>query len=400
MNGTHRPPPSVTTTPASQDVESAVLDRYREVARSPEPSLCSPTRYDPRYLEIIPEEILERDYGCGDPSRFVRSGETVLDLGSGSGKIGYILAQMVGPGGRIIGVDFNDAMLSLSRKHLDELASRLGYRNVEFRKGRIQDLALDCDRVDAYLSANPVRSSEDLIRLRQFEEDLRQNSPLVRDASVDLVVSNCVLNLVRPEDRVSLFREMHRVLRGGGRAAISDIVSDEEVPEAMRADPKLWSGCVSGAFKEDGLLRAFEEAGFHGLAIESWAPEPYRTVEGIEFRSVTVTAHKGEAAPCLERNQAVIYRGPWKSVTDDDHHTLPRGVRVAVCDMTYRRFASGPYQADLIFVDPRVDVPLESAAPFDCARTAPRDPRETKGREYRLTAGEGSSRCDPSSGCC
>src|SRR5437867_9394126 len=130
--------------PETLDVERAVLDRYQSAALHPAEALCSSVTYDPRYLAAVPPEVQERDYGCGDPSRFVRPGETVLDLGSGSGKICYIISQIVGPSGRVIGVDFNDAMLHLSRRFIEEMGRKLGYRNVEFRKGKIQDLALDC----------------------------------------------------------------------------------------------------------------------------------------------------------------------------------------------------------------------------------------------------------------
>jgi ubiquinone/menaquinone biosynthesis C-methylase UbiE len=382
------------------DVEGAVLDRYGHGALATEAALCSPVDYDARYLEALPDEILERDYGCGDPTRFVRPGETVLDLGSGGGKICYIMAQIVGPSGRVIGVDFNDTMLALSRKYLDEMGLRLGFSNVEFRKGKIQDLALDCEKLDEYLAAQPIRHSADLMRVRRFEEELRTRSPLIPDQSVDLIVSNCVLNLVRPDDRSLLFRELNRVLKMGGRVAISDIVSDEPVPEPLKQDAELWSGCVSGAFQEEEFLHAFESAGFHGMTLESWSAKPYRTVEGIEFRSITLTAHKGKEGPCLERHQAVIYRGPYRSVTDDDHHTYPRGVRVAVCEKTFRLLQNGPYRKDLIFIEPRaVDSALETL-PFDCSRIAPRHPRESKGLDYRATTPAEGNCCEPSSGCC
>jgi len=382
------------------DVEGVVLDRYRQGAAATEPSLCSPVSYDARYLEALPEEILEKDYGCGDPTRFVRAGETVLDLGSGGGKICYIISQMVGPAGRVVGVDFNDSMLALSRKYLGEMGRRLGFLNVEFRKGKIQDLAVDCDRLDQHLAEHPVRDSADLLRLRRFEDELRRTSPLIPDQSVDLIVSNCVLNLVRPEDRSQLFRELYRVVKAGGRLAISDIVSDEAVPEHLKQDPELWSGCVSGAFQEEEFLRAFEAAGFHSIALESWGAEPYRTVEGIEFRSVTVTAHKGKEGPCFERHQAVVYRGPYRSVTDDDHHTYPRGVRVAVCEKTFRLLQGGPHRSDMIFIEPRSVDPEQEAGPFDCSRTAPRHPRESKGMDYRITTRAADNCCEPSSDCC
>ena len=400
MNGSQPTPRRSPATSTPLNVEKAVLERYQGGAREREEALCCPVNYDPRYLEILPDEIRERDYGCGDPSRFARSGDTVLDLGSGSGKICYILSQIVGSAGKVIGLDFNDEMLALARKYLGEMGQKLGYGNVEFRKGKIQDLALDWDRLDQHLAGHPVRNSEDLVRLRQLEEDLKQTTPLVPDESVDLIVSNCVLNLVRHEDKSSLFREMYRVLRVGGRVAISDIVADEEIPEALKNDPDLWSGCVTGAFVEEEFLGAFEEAGFHGLTLESWNDKPFRTVGGIEFRSITLVAHKGKEGPCWEGNQAVVYRGPWKSVTDDDNHRLPRGARIAVCEKTYRLYSQGPYRDDLIFIDPREETPTEKQAPFDCERTSRRHPRETKGKEYHVTTEEQGSSCEPTSGCC
>jgi arsenite methyltransferase len=103
-----------------------------------------------------------------------------------------------------------------------------------------------------------------------------------------------------------------RVLKKGGRAVISDIVSDEEVPEELQNDPELWSGCISGALTEEGFLAAFENASFYGIQILKRDRDPWRTVQGIEFRSVTIEAFKGKQGECFERNQAVIYRGPFK----------------------------------------------------------------------------------------
>ena len=231
------------------DFEGSVQQRYGQAARQGETGLCVPTSYNPALLEAIPEEILEKDYGCGDPSRYVREGETVLDLGSGSGKACYILSQVVGPKGWVVGVDFNEEMLALAEKYRVGVGQRLGYHNVEFRRGRIQNLSLDLGLVGPYLTSNPVHSVADLFRLREFEERISREKPLIPDNSIDVIVSNCVLNLVRPEDKSELFSEMHRVLKRGGRIAISDIVSDEPVTDSMRNDSELWSGCVSGAFQ-------------------------------------------------------------------------------------------------------------------------------------------------------
>ncbi|MBW2713163.1 MAG: methyltransferase domain-containing protein, partial [Deltaproteobacteria bacterium] len=276
-------------------------------------------------------------------------------------------------------------MLELSRSNAPKVAEALGFENVEFRRGRIQDLALDLDLVESWLKTHPVHNALSLSALEDFTDQARRTHTLIPDNSVDIVVSNCVLNLVREQDKPQLIQEIHRVLKPGGRIALSDIVSDEVVPEALRADPTLWSGCISGAFQEKELLSELEEAGFLGIALDKWESEPWQTVEGIEFRSVTVTAVKGEARPCLEANQAVIYKGPWKWVEDDDGHVLRRGERVAVCDKTFDRLTGEPYGEFIIGIEPRVTVPPEQRELFDCQRSETRSPRESKGSDYAAT---------------
>jgi SAM-dependent methyltransferase len=337
--------------------------------------------------------VIERDYGCGDPSRHVREGDTILDLGSGGGKICFIASQIAGPRGRVIGIDMNDEMLALARSAAPTVAARIGHANVEFRRGRIQDLALDVDRLEGWLAGNPVKTIDDLGRLEEERARLCRETPLVADDSVDLVVSNCVLNLVREQDKSMLLREIFRVLRPGGRIAISDIVSDEDVPESLRRDPELWSGCVSGAFQELDFLEQLEAAGFYGIEIEKWEGKPFAVVDGIEFRSLTITAKKGKEGPCMEAGQAILYRGPWKSVVDDDGHTFRRGVRTAVCAKTFRIMTSEPYASATIGIEPAVAIPPDEQPVFDCMRSAPRHPRETKGGEYRVDSGETGACC-------
>jgi arsenite methyltransferase len=391
---------SAATIPGPNGREASVHSRYAHAARAKEDSLCCPVRYPREYLEVIPQEILDRDYGCGDPTPYVRAGDTVLDLGSGGGKVCYILSQVVGPQGRVIGVDCNPEMLSLARGYREQVAATLGYANVEFRYGLIQDLALDLESLAQEAAGLEIRSAADLLDVRQLEQRLRHERPMVADDSIDCVVSNCVLNLVRPEDRRQLFAELFRVLRLGGRVAISDIVSDEDIPEHLQEDPQLWSGCISGAFREDQFLEAFEQAGFYGIQIAARQAEPWRTVEGIEFRSVTVTAHKGKQGPCLDRNQAVIYRGPFKQVKDDDNHVYYRGRRMAVCDKTFQLLRKEPYAHQFEFVEPREPVPQEAAARFDCSRPTHRHPRETKGLEYDATTQSGGACTDSGGSCC
>jgi len=382
----------------TMDPEQAVRSRYERAAKVYEKDLCCFVQYDPKLLEVIPDEVVQRDYGCGDPTPFVRPGDVVVDLGCGAGKLCFILAQIVGAEGRVIGVDCNDEMLKVARRNRPIVAQRLGYDNVEFRRGMIQDLKLDLDAVEDYLRSHPVTSAPDWLQLRSVEETLRRERPMVPDESVDCVVSNCVLNLVRHQDRQQLFNEIYRVLRRGGRAAISDIVADEPVPEHLRNDPELWSGCISGAFQEEEFLRAFEDAGFHGIQLINYSERPWRVIEGIEFRSVTVLAYKGKDGPCLERNQAVIYLGPFKRVEDDDGHVFRRGERTAVCDKTFRLLLSEPYTGMFQPIEPRDPVPVEKAAPFDCRRSRRRHPRETKGIDYRETTQPTTDCCGPS--CC
>jgi ubiquinone/menaquinone biosynthesis C-methylase UbiE len=379
--------------------ERIVKDRYSRGAKGRQGDLCCPVDYDARYLEAIPEEVLERDYGCGDPSRYLAAGETVLDLGSGCGKICFIAAQAVGPQGRVIGVDMTPGMLEVARRNASRVAERIGYSNVEFRRGRIQDLALDLDRLDALLAAEPIRDAEALLAAEAMADELRRDEPMIPDASIDVVVSNCVLNLVDNREKRRLFDEIFRVLASGGRAVISDIVSDEPVPAHLRSDPELWSGCVSGAMTESDFLEAFERAGFYGVRLLERQGSPWRTVEGIELRSVTVEAFRGKEGPCLERNQAVVYRGPFKEVLDDDGHRLERGRRYAVCDKTFRIYGRAPYREHFELIEPLTPIPLEEARPFACDGARLRHPRETKGEGYDATT-EATGTCGGPEGCC
>ena len=114
------------------DVKSSVLERYSEGAKEQQADLCCPVDYNTDLLKILPTEILERDYGCGDPSRYVREGDTVLDLGSGGGKICYIAAQLVGNSGHVIGLDMNNDMLSLAKKYQADMANKIGGDRVSF----------------------------------------------------------------------------------------------------------------------------------------------------------------------------------------------------------------------------------------------------------------------------
>jgi arsenite methyltransferase len=373
--------------------DQAVRRRYAAAARVRESALCCPVDYPVQYLEAIPDEVIQRDYGCGDPSRYVREGETVLDLGSGGGKVAFIASQVVGPKGRVIGVDVNEEMLALARSAAPQVAEHVGSANVEFRRGRIEDLALDLEMLDLWLADHPVADSHGLTALEDHQDRLRREMPMVADDSIDIVVSNCVLNLVSEGSKKQLIREIHRVLKRGGRIAISDIVSDEVVPGALKDDPELWSGCISGAFHELALLRALEAAGFYGIKYDNWEETPFALAEGVEFRSVTVTAYKGKQGPCEEANQAIVYAGPWKRVEDDDGHVFERGVRNAVCAKTFEIMSKAPYANETIGIEPGQEIRAGEREAFDCARTEPRATRETKAGTPRVTRTSSEDAC-------
>lgn len=376
-------------------VQSDVMERYSGAANAQEAQLCCPVDYDASLLKLLPQEIIDKDYGCGDPSRYVKEGDVVLDLGSGGGKICYMAAQLVGPEGRVIGVDMTDDMLALARRHQSDMAAKIGGDRVEFRKGYIQDLALDLGAFEHYLADNPVTSVEDHQRCMAWQQQQRTENPMIADNSVDLVVSNCVLNLVSDAEKHQLISEIYRVLKPGGRIAISDIVSDEPVPQHMKDDANLWSGCISGAFQEGEFLKVVTDTGFFGAAYDKWDAAPWQVVENIEFRSVTLTATKGHGTECLDYGHAVIYRGPYSEVYDDDEHVYPRGARIAVCERTYKFLTDNPvYQNDFIGIPPAIAAePTPWCAPAGTLRS----PAESKGAVHAGSADDG---CADTAGCC
>ena len=366
------------------DIQETVSKRYRDGAKERQEALCCPVDYDDSLLEILPREIIERDYGCGDPSRYVQKGDTVLDLGSGGGKICYMAAQLVGEGGRVIGVDMIDEMLALARNYQAQMAEKLGEDRVQFFKGYIQDLALDVEAVECFKAENPDISMD---ALEQWQAEQRRERPLVEDNSIDLVVSNCVLNLVAESDRKQMIAGIFRVLKPGGRVAIADIVSDEVVPQHLRDNEELWTGCISGAFQEQQFADVFLEAGFVLVNYDKWDQQPWQVVEGIEFRALTLMAMKPSPQECLDSGQAVIYKGPYSEVRDDEAHVYPRGQRIAVCQRTFKFLTEGPLKDDFIGINPAVPKPVEKF----CAPAGTRRPaRETKGAKHDSTS---SSKC-------
>jgi len=215
--------------PQSLDQTQAVEARYGAAAQEQEACLCTPVGFDPALLKVIPDAVVERDYGCGDPTRWVKQADRVLDLGSGSGKNAFICSQIVGASGRVTGVDRNADMLALSRQAIPVVASAVGFDNVRFVDGAIE--ALDA----------PTATGE----------------PLIADASIDVVLSNCVLNLVNPSARDRLLANIRRVLAPRwSRLPISDIVCDQ------------WCPCVCSRT----LISGVAASAAHGRSRPSWRP--------------------------------------------------------------------------------------------------------------------------------
>ncbi|GAB2956795.1 methyltransferase domain-containing protein [Hymenobacter coalescens] len=264
-----------------------------------------------RILAQLAPEVLEKYYGCGVCVPPAVEGLTVLDLGSGSGRDAFLLSKLVGERGRVIGVDMTPEQLAVANRHVPAHTARFGYPqpNVEFRHGYLEDLA----------------------------------AAGLEDNSVDLVVSNCVLNL--SPDKTAAYREIFRVLRPGGELFIADVFADRRVPEALRHDPVLYGECLSGALYIEDFRRLLRQLGVHDyrltaqrrLSIDN--PEIERQVGNIRFYSMTVRAFKLDLEDqCEDYGQVATYLGTVPDephgFTLDDHHHFETGRPVLVCGNT------------------------------------------------------------------
>jgi arsenite methyltransferase len=215
-------------------IRETVRERYAAAAKEGSgcgaggcgPAVFGAALYDEASTDDIPAAAVNASLGCGVPTAVadLHEGETVLDLGSGAGADVLISAHRVGPTGRAIGLDMTDEMLELARAN----AAEAGVDNVEFLKGYLEDIPLP-------------------------------------DHSVDVVISNCVINL--SGDKPTVLSETARVLRSGGRFAVSDVIRDPDMDDATRADMAAWTGCVAGALTRDEFERALRDAGLTDIEI-------------------------------------------------------------------------------------------------------------------------------------
>ena len=217
-------------------IHEVIREHYAERARKSD-SCCAPDSasaccdsknvlYPEELLTVLPNDVANFSLGCGDPITLaaLQPGQTVLDLGSGGGLDCFLAAKKVGESGHVIGVDMTPEMLEKARAS----AKRMDVTNVEFRKGYLEDLP-------------------------------------VEDNSVDVTISNCVINL--SPDKTKVFNEVFRVLRPGGKLAVSDIVTDGPLPEAIKQSLSMWAGCVAGAVDAKDYIAMMESAGFSEITV-------------------------------------------------------------------------------------------------------------------------------------
>jgi arsenite methyltransferase len=310
------------------DITRRVSDRYARAAATGE-QMCCPSGYDLADLRsFVPEEVLGISYGCGTPAGLntVQPGETVLDIGSGGGIDCFEAARRVGPAGTVIGIDVTDQMLEIANRNAPLVAANLGYAvsNIEFRKG--------------LADAMPVE-----------------------DASIDLIISNCVINLA--PDKRKVFREMFRVLKPGGRFTISDIVADQAVPQYMVHDSAKWGNCLSGALQVKAYIDGLVEAGFG--AVHQMKSMPWQAIDGIHFLSVTLTGYKFASVIDLEAPLYATLQGPFSTATDELMQHYRRGVPQRIDARTAQLLQSPPLRS--LFVVAHVPVALEATDPRWCA---------------------------------
>lgn len=268
---------------------------------------CMPA-YIRKILADIPEEITTRFYGCGSPLPAALEGCTVLDLGCGTGRDVYLASKLIGPTGKVIGIDMNADQLAVAEAHHAEMAEKWGYDNVEFKQGYIEAL-----------------------------DELG-----IEDGSVDVVISNCVINL--SPDKKAVFDEIWRVLSYGGELYFSDIFADRRIPEEVSSSPLLVGECLGGAMYIEDFRRLMRRCGWEDFRyVKSRAAtidndEVEALIGNIQFSKRTVRAFKLpdiQEDICEEYGQTAIYNGGIEGSENyfdlDDHHRFFKGLRLDVC---------------------------------------------------------------------
>jgi len=313
-----------TTTTVQEDYSALVTGAAADELEIHRQSICSVERYDSQFLKNVPKTVIDADLGCGNPTKYLKEGDAVLDIGCGAGMNCYIATQIVGSKGSVTGVDFTPSMLEVARDSEKEFRAQTpNAAPLRFVAAAANDLALDLEWADKQLSKNPVSSQESLHSYLTNASEQRSCCPAIEDGTIDSVISNCVINLLDDVDKPSVFREIYRVLKPGGRFAISDNVSNIPVPDEVKTDRVMWSACYAGVLQEQEFYDQLEEAGFVDIRIEVRNPDPALTIESLVFYSITVTGAKPLSDSTVESR--VMYRGPFKAIVGDSGKLYRRG---------------------------------------------------------------------------
>ena len=301
---------------------------YSKAAVSAQENLCCPTDYNPVELSHIPKEVLEISYGCGSPvgKAGLQEGQTMVDLGSGGGIDCFIAAKHVGETGHVYGIDMTEEMLSIARKNSEQVVKNLGYDNIKFKQGFLENIPID-------------------------------------DNCVDLVTSNCVINLSTKKNEV--FKEIYRILKPGGHFLISDIISEIEVPEIMKNNKELWGECISGALTLKDFLNHARNNLFKGLLIQK--DYLWKEVEGIKFYSYTIEGCKFSSDKMsIDKNSFfAIYTGPFDSVLFEGTK-FKLGETVEIDKKTLEIISSYSYKNQFIITDSKIEKPTDDSSETSC----------------------------------
>jgi MoaA/NifB/PqqE/SkfB family radical SAM enzyme/SAM-dependent methyltransferase len=299
---------------ASDHGHAQVRGFYGQAALAANKDIINPLAPAQDQADFIPENSRKRSYGCGSPvtDAAPQPGETLVDLGSGSGVECFMAAAAVGAQGQVFGIDMTTEMLRLAMTSKEEVIARLGYDNVEFRQGFLEQIPLEA-------------------------------------ACADIVISNCVINL--SSDKRQTYREIFRVLKPGGRMVISDIITDTVIPPNIKNNVLYRGECLGGAMQQEELVAMLEASGF--VAIRLVKRFPYRQVEGMDFFSLTYQAQRPEQKDGADANdvgysssvhgtsdiqlstaagRSCVYRGPYGAVFTESGILLVKGRRTEIPD--------------------------------------------------------------------
>ncbi len=339
---------------------TVISETYSRAAKNTDPSLCCAIDYrdefPPEEISHIPQQVLDRNYGCGIPPGLLQlvEGASVLDLGPGLGRDCFVAAKKVGPQGQVFGLDMNPDMLRQAERYRRQVEQRLGYSNVRFLEGR-------------------------------FDVQI----PL-EDESIDVIFSNCVNNLAL--DKPAAYREMFRVLRNGKKISFSDIVSYEPLSARLRDNKRAWADCVAGVLSYSELTEVLTQASFQAIALtpqslwrngeevlEAYFDEttslssPEReALERVRLYSVAVEAFKPIVDPtgeCYWRGQFALYRGPGTAfhLDADPDHVFSAGIAKEVCEKTATILKSEPFHRHFTVFEPQGEVEARLCLPGgDC----------------------------------